>query len=106
MKKDITERGVYYDLSKSIYKFKYKELTFYFSSKFNLTRFIGKHLIYLRSENLKINSHFDCIFSMDYVILINLYKKIEKRGYKIKLNNDDLSKELMIACEVVLWKMI
>ena len=91
--KYLTRNGVAKDLKRSPYIFteivEGKELTLYFSSKLHLNNFIEK-----RSENYNmIYNHIykrfkykvDCRMLSD----LNLYKKIESRGFYIKFNKKD-----------------
>ena len=94
-------RGVYYDLLESSYTFTYKDITFYFSSKFYLNKFVSKHLDYLRNENFKMNNYFKCIMEMDNLILIKLYKMIEKRGFRVEINKMEINRDFICFCEVI-----
>lgn len=76
-------RGIYYDLNESVYNFQYDNLLFTFSSKFYLDKFKSEYNDYLKNETLKLKSKYNCILYCDEMLLLDLYKKIEKRGFKV-----------------------
>lgn len=86
---------VYTDINKSNYKFTFKdELTFYFSSEFYLNKFTNEFVEYLNNETIKLRIKYNCVVTADEMILLTLYRKIEKRGFRVYYNNKKLSKEL------------
>lgn len=89
-------RGIYYNLNESIYSFNYNNLKFYFSSKFYLNKFKNNYIGYLETETLKLQSKYRCLLYADEMILIDLYKKIEKRGFKVVYNNKEISDNYFI----------
>lgn len=78
-----TINGIYYDLNESDYTFQYGKLLFTFSSQFYLDKFKNEHSEYIKNETLKLNSKYNCNLYCDEMLLIDLYKKIEKRGFKV-----------------------
>lgn len=79
-----TVRGIYYDLKESVYTFQYDRLTFYFSSKYYLEKFKSSYVSYLKQETLKLSSKYKCCIYGDEMILLSLYKNIEKRGFRVE----------------------
>lgn len=85
-----TRRGVYYSVSDSDICYKLHDYTFYFSSEFNLKRFeenLTDHVSQIdrykhKILNMFINSHV-IIKDPTITAAVDLYKKIEKRGYYI-----------------------
>lgn len=76
---------VYNDISKSNFKYDlYDELTFYFSSEFNKTRFIDGCDRYVEEETKKLESKYHVKFQLITELSIAFYKKIEKRGYRVE----------------------
>lgn len=74
------------------YVFEYDNMLFYFSSLLYLKKFQKLHNEYLKNETLKLKNKYNCVIVCDEMILLNLYKKIEKRGFKVYYN-DHLLKE-------------
>lgn len=85
---------IYNDLNDSDYTFQYNNLTFYFSSRFYLEKFKNSFIEFLKTENDKLNIKFMGKIKCDEMILILLYKKIEKRGFKILKNGKELNNYL------------
>lgn len=83
-------RLIFYDLSKSPYSFSFNDLKFIFSSEFYLCKFINDYQYYIDRETLKINYKYNTDVKADEVILIDLYKKIEKRGFKVYYKDKEL----------------
>lgn len=81
---------VYNDINESNYTFKYDNLVFYFSSKFYQEKFIREYSEYLKDETMKLKIKFKCNIYCDEMILLLLYKKIEKRGFKVLYKGKEL----------------
>lgn len=81
---------VYYNLNESLYKFNYGDYTFIFSSQFYLDNFERKHIDFCKCERKKLEQKFNSKIECDIVLLIDLYRKIEKRGFLIKYKNEEL----------------
>lgn len=81
---------VYNDINESNYTFKYDDLIFYFSSKFYLEKFTKEHFNFIHDETMKLKIKFKCNIYCDEMILLLLYKKIEKRGFKVKYKGKEL----------------
>lgn len=83
-----TAKGIFHNLRESKYVISNKEVTFYFSSKFYLNKFMAEYQDHRekfqsRMENLLKDSPFNVNTLAD----IKLYKDIEKRGFFVKLFN-------------------
>lgn len=87
---------VYNDLNESNYTFKYDDLVFYFSSQFYLEKFIKEHLQYIKDETMKLKIKFKCGIYCDEMILLLLYKRIEKRGFKVTYKDKLLNENYYI----------
>ena len=96
----LTSRGICYDLNESKYSFKYDNLEFIFSSKFYLNKFKTTYITYLKNEIVKIQSKYQCVFYGDEMILLKLYKQIEKRGFLVRYKGELISENYFINAVV------
>ena len=76
-------KRVEYDINKSEYYFRVNKLTFFFSSKFNKTRFENGFIDYVNEETNKIKAKYKVDINLTNYLLLAYYKKIEKRGFKV-----------------------
>lgn len=81
---------IYNDINESNYTFKYDDLVFYFSSNFYKEKFIKEHINFVLDETMKLKIKFKCNIYCDEMILLLLYKKIEKRGFKVEYKGKEL----------------
>lgn len=91
-----TVRGVYLDLKESKFIFEYGKLKFVFSSKIYLNKFKNNYISYLRDETNKLHINYKGTVCADDVLLLKLYKIIEKRGFLVYYNNKELLKDYFI----------
>lgn len=87
---------IYNDINESNYTFKYNDLVFYFSSKFYLEKFTREYSTFLKDETMKLKIKFKCNIYCDEIILLLLYKKIEKRGFKVLYKSKELNENYYI----------
>lgn len=78
-----TTRGIELDLEKSNYIFTCNGLKLYFSSEFYMNKFASLINDYIDIENKKNKLRYKNDINMTPILIISLYKKIEKRGFKI-----------------------
>lgn len=87
---------IYNDINESVYTFKYDDLVFYFSSQFYQEKFTREYSQFLKDEVMKLKIKFKCNIYCDEMILLLLYKKIEKRGFKVLYKGKELSENYYI----------
>ena len=78
---------IYNNIDESIYYYEYDKLKFYFSSQFYLNKFKKEYVNYLKDEEMKIRLKYKCDIYCDEIILLLLYKRIEKRGFRVLYND-------------------
>ncbi|MBQ2408784.1 MAG: hypothetical protein II309_05040 [Bacilli bacterium] len=83
-------RGIYYNLYESEYKYKIDNFEFVFSSLFYLSLFKTNLESYLKYEQERLNNKLKKNIELKEVILIDHYKKIEKRGFLVYYKNKEL----------------
>lgn len=76
--------GVCYDLEKTPYITTLGMLTFYFSSKMHLEKFLERFKDNRAKINESLSNRFNIHFSVDSLADILLYKSIETRGFYIR----------------------
>ena len=91
---------IYNDINESEYKITYDKLTFYFSSKFYLEKFTREYSNFIKDETMKFKIKYKCNAYIDEMILLLLYKKIEKRGFRVLYNDTNIRENYMINCEI------
>ena len=91
---------VCYDLDDSPFFLELNEFAFYFSSKFYMDKFMRTYPDYLRTETLKLSVKYKMIVNADEMLLLSLYKMIEKRGFKVKYKGNILIKYYFIVCNL------
>lgn len=85
------EVRVYQNIEESPIYYDYENFRFYFSSAFYRRNFKTRIEAYINEESYKIRNRYK-IFNEKFfdllkeVLLISYYKKIEKRGFKVYLN--------------------
>ena len=78
---------VYQNIEESYYKIEVSDITFYFSSSFNLGRFKERYQDYIFIEERKLVNRYHTNINMEKYFLIAFYKQIEKRGFLIEYKN-------------------
>lgn len=82
-----TARGVYLDLTESTYIINIGNYKLYFSSMFNLKRFMEQYGNYKLNCFNRIKKHLHIeplsISNIEDLLIFNFYDKIEKRGFYI-----------------------
>lgn len=93
----ISARGIYHNIEESSVHIEIENFKLYFSSDTNKGRFLGKYDEYYS----KINARLKRIYDIEYLplILISLYKRVEKRGFRMYYKNKRIS-EKFIRIEV------
>ena len=86
------DKIVYNNINESPYYFDYYNYRFYFSSAFYRRNFKNKIEDYVREEKYKLINRYKIINScfldvINEVLYISLYKKIEKRGFRVLKDN-------------------
>ena len=78
-----TRNGIELNLNESKYNFKFLGLVFYFSSVFYMEKFKKEVLTYLHVESIRLKNRYNINLLLNRCLAISLYKKIEKRGFRI-----------------------
>lgn len=88
-------RGIYYDLKESEYfaclDINSERIILYFSSNFNRKRFLENVGEYIHNENLKLSIMYKIDIDATKLLILSYYKKIEKRGFRILINDKEIT---------------
>ena len=88
-------RGIYYDLKESEYSVSLlingENIDLYFSSKFTRLRFMEKIGSIIEKEDLKLSSFYKVKIDTSKLSILYLYKKIEKRGFRVLINGNEIN---------------
>lgn len=100
-----TSRGIYLNLKESDYKCNIRELTFYFSSKQYLEKFINNVENYINNETMKLKVKYNIIISIDLFLMLAYYKKIEKRGFRVydNLNKKEITENVGLVTNILMY---
>lgn len=85
----LTRNGIELDLEESKYCYTYKNLTFYFSSRFYLRKFDNELEKFIDNETKKLYNKLKVRADYSILLAVVLYKRIEKRGFKVMVDNDE-----------------
>ena len=88
--------AICYDLNKSPYSYNRGCFTFYFSTERLKNIFIRDIDNYIKEENLKLQSKYHVNLDFRDMLMISLYKKVEKRGFKVEFKQCDLLNDYML----------
>lgn len=80
---------IYYNINESDYTIDYKNLKFYFSSKYYRDKFRNRYKSFIQEENYKLQSRFNINLDFREMLLFYLYQRIEKRGFKVEILNNN-----------------
>ena len=90
-------RGIYYDINESDYTAKInvnnEEIVLYFSSLFLRKKFLDTVGNYIHNENIKLSLNYKIDIDATKLLLLSYYKKIEKRGFKVLINDKEIISE-------------
>lgn len=95
-----TNRGIYLDLNESTYVYEFESLKFYFSSIVYLKKFIAQLPTYSKNEILKLNTKYKCNLNANQMLAINLYKNIEKRGFRVYYYDKELNSNYSLTAKI------
>lgn len=96
-----TRRGIYWNLRESNIKAQMEGIDFYFSSEFNKQRFLRDCKIFVTMESMKLYSRYKIPINFDLFLLMAKYRSIEKRGFRVEIDNKEIS-----AYDVIITKFL
>lgn len=91
------------NIKESDYSYNFKGLSFYFSSKQYLEKFKNNIEDYINNETMKLKIKYNIIFSIDLILMLAYYKKIEKRGFRVydNLNKKEITENVGLVTNIL-----
>lgn len=89
---------VYQNIKETVFNYEIYDLCFHFSSLFNKTRFEQNVQSYVNIEGMKIINKYQLQIDLRKYLAIAFYKKIERRGFYITIENEELKDDYKIEC--------
>lgn len=97
-----TVNGIELNLKESKFYYDFLGFRFYFSSQFYKEKFINECKTYVEVESLKIASKYKIPIVINRYLSIALYKKIEKRGFRvIDINSNEEINHLFFSSDII-----
>ena len=87
---------VYQNIKETVFNYEIYGLCFHFSSLFNRKRFEDNVQTYVNIEGMKIINKYQLQIDIQKYLAIAFYKKIERRGFYITLDNQELKDDYKI----------
>ena len=85
---------VYNDISISPYSMKVREFVFFFSSTFLLDKYKRVYSEFITNENLKLENRYKIDMDFSDMLLLLLYAKVERRGFRVFYKGEKLDQPL------------
>ena len=83
----LTINGIYTDIYESTYEYKVDDIKFYFSSTVYRDKFAARYENFWLEEQKKLEVKFGCNIKCKPLMLMKLYTMIEKRGFRVEIND-------------------
>ena len=94
-------RGIYYDLNESdyflVFEINNEMIKLYFSSLFLRKKYLDNINEYIHNENLKLSFNFQIDIDATKLLIISYYKKIEKRGFRVLINDKEINSNFTLT---------
>lgn len=83
----LTINGIWTDINESTYNYEVDNLKFYFSSTVYRDKFANRYQEFCLEEAKKLELKYGCEIECKPLMLMKLYTMIEKRGFRIEVDN-------------------
>lgn len=98
----ITINGIYTDIYESTYFYKVDNIKFYFSSKVYKEKFSKRYENFWLEEQKKLELKYNANIKCKSLMLIKLYTMIEKRGFRIEIDDKTIENVPLFKIEYVI----
>ena len=86
----LTINGIYTDIYESTYFFEVGNMKFYFSSTVYRDKFAKRYENFWLEEQKKLELKYNCNIKCKSLMLMKLYTMIEKRGFRVEIDEKRL----------------
>ena len=83
----LTINGIFTDIYESTYNYKVDNMVFYFTSTVYRDKFAARYENFWLEEQKKLEVKFGCNINCKPLMLMKLYTSIEKRGFRVEIDN-------------------
>ena len=94
---------IHYNLKDSEFKYKVNDFEFVFSSELYKNKFISTYEDFTNYQELKLQAKYNILIFAEDMLLISLYKKIEKRGFLVYYKNIELNNDISFTIQLDRW---
>lgn len=92
---------IYQDINESNIYIQIGSYKFYFSSDFLKEKFLRLKDNFIKEESLKLNNRYEIELNCTDYLLISLYKKVEKRGFKVYFSTLEIKPDVTYYVKMV-----
>ena len=98
----LTINGIYTDIYESTYSYKVDNMTFYFSSRVYCEKFEKRYETFWLEEQKKLELKYNASIKCKSLMLIKLYTMIEKRGFRVEIDDKNIENVPLFKIEYVI----
>lgn len=98
----VTVNGIFNDIDESTYFSEVDNYKFYFSSLSYKNKFETRLAEYITTEEKKLELKFNTKIDAKLLLMFDLYRKLEKRGFRVENNSKVLKESPLFNLEIII----
>lgn len=98
----VTVNGIFNDIDESTYFSEVDNYKFYFSSLSYKNKFETRLAEYITTEEKKLELKFNTKINAKLLLMFDLYRKLEKRGFRVENNSKVLKESPLFNLELII----
>lgn len=98
----VTVNGIFNDIDESTYFSEVDNYKFYFSSLSYKNKFETRLAEYITTEEKKLELKFNTKIDAKLLLMFDLYRKLEKRGFRVENNSKVLKESPLFNLELII----
>lgn len=98
----VTVNGIFNDIDESTYFSEVDNYKFYFSSLSYKNKFETRLAEYITTEEKKLELKFNTKINAKLLLMFDLYRKLEKRGFRVENNSKVLKESPLFNLEIII----